>query len=335
MFLNNLLEIKSLNAGYKISRNSKIILKNINISAQKGELIALIGANGTGKSTLLKTITGLLPIISGDIFLSEQNLKNISVKEKAKKISFVSTEVVNVTNLKVKDLVALGRFPHTNWLGNIEDDDKKQIDSSLQKVGMSTFAEKFINEISDGERQRVMIARTLAQNTDIIILDEPTAFLDILSKYQLINTLHELSKTENKLIIFSTHDINIALKLCDKIWLVNQNEVLSEAPEDIVLNQRFSSIFNSTDLIFDNNSFDFNFYKEKKYPVKVVNLTNSEICYNLTLKALERNNFFVDENSKFKLTILVNENKYFWQLNENQTCNSISDLIENLNLVER
>jgi len=333
--LNNLLEIKSLNAGYKISRNSKIILKNINISAQKGELIALIGANGTGKSTLLKTITGLLPIISGDIFLSEQNLKNISVKEKAKKISFVSTEVVNVTNLKVKDLVALGRFPHTNWLGNIEDDDKKQIDSSLQKVGMSTFAEKFINEISDGERQRVMIARTLAQNTDIIILDEPTAFLDILSKYQLINTLHELSKTENKLIIFSTHDINIALKLCDKIWLVNQNEVLSEAPEDIVLNQRFSSIFNSTDLIFDNNSFDFNFYKEKKYPVKVVNLTNSEICYNLTLKALERNNFFVDENSKFKLTILVNENKYFWQLNENQTCNSISDLIENLNLVER
>jgi iron complex transport system ATP-binding protein len=325
--LTQLLNIKDLSLGYKSSGKIKTVLENLNLSANKGELIALVGANGTGKSTLLKGILSIIQPLKGTILISDENILKISIKEKAKKISYVSTEVINISNFKVRDLVALGRFPHTNWLGKLNEQDVEYIKKSLQMVGMSTFEESFVNEISDGERQKIMIARTLAQNTDIIILDEPTAFLDLQNKYQLVNTLYHLVKKEKKLIIFSTHDINIALKLCDKIWFVNNRNILSESPEDLILNNRFSKIFHSDELVFDKNSFDFDFIREKKESVNLINNSDSEICYNLTLKALERNGFFISKEGHYKINIFENQSNFSWEIDDRHIFNSISDMI--------
>jgi len=327
---------ENLQLGYNISKNKNYILDNINLEASKNELVCLIGKNGSGKSTLLKSFAQIHDIYNGNIFIENHNIKNIGLKYKAKKISFVTTEIINVTNLKVKDLVMLGRFPHTNWIGKTEIKDKDEIYNSLEKVGMLAFANKFVNELSDGERQRVMIARSLAQDTDIILLDEPTAFLDLNNKYQLIKLLHNLAKEKNKLIIFSTHDLNIVLKLVDKVWLIIDNKIISGSPEDIVLNNYLVDIFKNSELKFDYAKMDFDFEFAKKYSIDLINKTDSEIHNNLTIKALERINFFVDKKNDSKIIILNQNNIYKWILKKQSSeieFDNIYKLIQHLSLI--
>jgi len=326
---NNFLKTENIAIGYLNSKKIKCVLENINLQANCNELIALIGGNGSGKSTFLRSLAQIQKLLSGNIFIDNQNIKHLSLKHKAKTISYVNTEIINVTNLKVKDLVTLGRFPHTNWIGKIDSKDKHQIWDSLEMVGMLDFSEKFVNELSDGERQRVMIARSLAQDTDIILLDEPTAFLDLSNKYQLIKLLHNLCKEKNKLIIFSSHDLNIILKLVDKIWLIDNKQIVWGAPEDIILNNYLSNIFKNKDLNFNYSKMDFDFEFLKQKPINVINKTNSKIHYDLTIKALERINFYFDENSVLKI-IISNENKIFEWTFENQEINLKFDNIYNL-----
>jgi len=291
----NILALRNVAIGYPTTkRENNVLFNNINLSARKGELIALIGKNGIGKSTLLRNIAGLQNILDGEVLLLDKKIQSFRRKEFARLVSFVSTEIVNVSNLKVFDLVALGRFPHTNWLGKLQTKDIQQSLSAIEMVGMKPFVNKNVNEISDGERQRVMIARTLAQDTQIIVLDEPTAFLDLPNKYELIHLLNQLSKKENKTVFFSTHDLNIAIQEADKIWLMLDDEIVEGAPEDLILNNILNRIFKKSNLSFDRVKGDFSINRSH---AKKIGVVGSGLSYNWTKKALERLNYTIDKGN--------------------------------------
>ena len=225
------LRTKDLHIGYK----DKAILPPINVSLDEGNLIALIGPNGAGKSTLFKTLTAHIKPISGSIELMGKELSEYSSKEKAMLIGLVLTERPDDMFLKVYDVVASGRCPYTNFFGKIEKEDENIIQESLEIVGINHLKNRYFNTLSDGEKQKVMIAKTLAQNTPIIFMDEPTAFIDYPSKIELFSLMKMLSKERNKTIIFSSHDLELLLRYTDDIWMISKGKELVSAKKDDLL----------------------------------------------------------------------------------------------------
>ncbi|NOQ27196.1 MAG: ATP-binding cassette domain-containing protein [Bacteroidales bacterium] len=324
----NILKIENLEIGYPSKKDvNNILFKNINLSGNTGELIALVGKNGIGKSTLLRNIAGLQESIKGDILFFDKHKESYSRTEFARMVSFVSTEIVNINNLSVFDLVSLGRFPHTNWFGKLRSDDIIKSKRALEMVSMDSFARKNVNEISDGERQRVMVARTLAQDTQIIALDEPTAFLDLPNKYEIVHLLNKLSKQENKTIIFSTHDLNIAIQEADKIWLMLEDEIIEGAPEDLILNETFNKIFEKSNLSFDKLKGDF---RMKRTHSEKIGLIGEGVYYNWTKKALERLNFLVKKSNESILNVNIEEkdDRHVWKLNESGNIHEFNSIYE-------
>ena len=251
-------KIKNLSLGYK-TKSSRVeeIFPPFSLVADNSQLIALVGRNGVGKSTLLRTLAGLQNIFSGEIYINGKPSTILSRKDYANLVSYVSTETVRVMHLKVFDLVALGRYSYTGWLGNINANDEKIILNSLEMVGMSDFVNRNVSELSDGERQRVMIARALVQDTPIIILDEPTAFLDLPNKYEIILLLRNLAHEKSKTIIFSTHDLNIALQLTDRIWLMANGKMYNDNPAKLISTNAFDEMLKETKLKMEGGEITF------------------------------------------------------------------------------
>lgn len=241
------MELHGLTLGY----GDRILFKNADIGFGWGEFTALIGRNGTGKSTLLRTIASLAKPLAGHITVDGRRLDELSRRDAAALISFVSTDEVHVENLRVADVVALGRSPYTNWVGSLTEEDRKRVAHALSLVGMDSFAGKGIETLSDGERQRVMIARALAQDTPIILLDEPTAFLDLPNKYDIGLLLRKLAHEEGKCIVFSTHDLNIALELCDTIAMIDAGKFYHGTTDMLVGSSVIGRLFENTALEFD------------------------------------------------------------------------------------
>ena len=212
-----MIRLNDLTIGY----GHRILLQHASATIPAGELVALVGRNGTGKSTLLRAIAGLGERLGGEIRLDGHSLETLSPQQLATTVSFVTTERVRIPNLRCEDVVALGRAPYTNWIGRVQEQDKAIVERSLELVGMAAFAGKTMDRMSDGECQRVMIARALAQDTPVILLDEPTAFLDLPNRYELATLLRRLTRDEGKCILFSTHDLDIALSLCDAVALID------------------------------------------------------------------------------------------------------------------
>lgn len=237
-----ILSIDSLRIGYGSGNRRSILLPQLNACAKSGEMVAVIGRNGIGKSTLLRSIIGLQPFYGGTVMINGENLTEIPRLELARRIGYISTEIIRVSNMTVYDLVALGRFPHTNWIGRIDGRSREAITSAIEKTGLSKLSDRYINELSDGERQRVMVARVLAQDADIMVMDEPSAFLDLPGKYEIMNLIRNLSRS-GKTVIFSTHDINIALRLTDRIWLILKDRLIEGSPEELLKNGSFDSLF--------------------------------------------------------------------------------------------
>lgn len=204
-----------------LSYGSRTLLEDVTAAFAQGSLTALIGRNGTGKSTLLRAIAGLGTTVSGDVALCGRPLASLTPHELSTTVGFVTTDKVRIANLACEDVVALGRAPYTNWIGRMQEADRAVVERSLRLVGMSAFARKTMDRMSDGECQRVMIARALAQDTPVILLDEPTAFLDLPNRYELATLLRRLTRDEGKCILFSTHDLDVALSLCDSVALID------------------------------------------------------------------------------------------------------------------
>jgi len=243
-----LLKTNNLNIGYTQKGNSTNIVSDINITANKGDLIALIGVNGSGKSTLIRTLLKFQEYISGDILLNDKSLKSYTNNELAENISYVASRLTEQNNITAKDLISLGRLPYTKWFGILSEYDKQIINDVINTLGIEKLAQKQFNNLSDGEKQKVLVARALSQNTDLIILDEPTSHLDLPGKFELTAVLKKLTQNNEKAIIFSTHDLNIAFANADIIWFIYENKLISGTPEQIIENQNFRNIFKNSSL---------------------------------------------------------------------------------------
>jgi len=309
--LKEILSLDSLKIGYVSGKNENILLPPLNASADRGELIAVIGRNGIGKSTLLRTLTGLQRLLGGEIFYSGKSIREFSRMELAQKVGYISTEIIKVNNMSVYDLVAMGRFPHTNWTGKIEIIDHEVILDAIEKTSMSSFSGKFISELSDGERQKAMIARILAQDTGIMVMDEPTAFLDVAGKYEIFHLMHTLSRNNNKTIIFSTHDLQMAISQSDKIWLILDNKLIEGAPEDIMLSGAFDHLFNSSTVKFNSEDGTFSSTKDTSGNIFIEGEGSKRYW---TEKAINRAGFKVSKEKRIPYIIIPSESDYSWQL---------------------
>ncbi|WP_372947982.1 ABC transporter ATP-binding protein [Mariniphaga sp.] len=304
------IELKQLSVGYEQPGEAPLeVLKNINFTAAPGEMVALIGSNGIGKSTLLRTLAAFQPWFSGDIQISGKGLKTLNPKEIARIMSFVSTETIRIPNLSVFDLVAYGRFPYTNWIGMLAEEDKSVVYEAIEKVGLNGMAHKPVMQISDGERQRAMIARALAQDTPVIILDEPTAYLDVSNKYEIFHLLQVLAVEKMKTIVLSTHDLNIALREVDKLWIVTENGNYQGAPEDAVLQGWLNQMFRNEHVGFDEKEGEFFFKKNFKAKVKV---EGDGLPLIWTLRALNRKGYQIVMQAEPDFMVIANENR--WKL---------------------
>ena len=252
-----ILKTEQLSIGYKTKKAETVIASNINFSLLKGQLIGLVGANGIGKSTLLKTLINVQPALSGSVLLNNKDLKSISNIELAKQLSIVLTESLTSKNLTVFELVALGRHPYTNWVGNLTEADIAIVNKSLTQVNILELKDRRCYELSDGQLQKVMIARALAQDTDVIVLDEPTTHLDMYHKAYILKLLKKLTKETGKTILFSSHEIDLAIQLCDTMIVMKTNEVVCDQPCNLISEGVFESLFPKDLISFDKSTGSF------------------------------------------------------------------------------
>lgn len=249
--MKTILKTSDLNIGYKSKKGIVSIAEKLNLNFNEGKLISLVGANGIGKSTLLRTITGIQHPLSGNVFLNEKNLSSYKPLELAQNLSVVLTEKLPPSNLSVFELVALGRQPYTNWIGTLTPEDITKVNEALELTQISHLAQKRHHQISDGQLQKVLIARALAQDTPLIILDEPTTHLDLLHKVSLFKLLKKLTQETQKCILFSTHDIDLAIQLSDEMIIMTPENVVQDQPCNLISNGSFSNLFKDEHIIFD------------------------------------------------------------------------------------
>ena len=248
-----------LSIGYSSKKGNTTIAEHLNLNLEEGKLIALIGANGIGKSTLLRTLTGIQKPLSGSVFLNKKNIHDFTALALAQNLSVVLTEKLPPSNLTVFELIALGRQPYTNWVGKLTGDDLDKITDALKLAQIEHLTHKKHFEISDGQLQKVLIARAFAQDTPLIILDEPTTHLDLLHKVSLFKLLKRLAHETNKCILFSTHDIDMAIQLCDEIIVMTLDKIVQDEPCNLISKGVFDTIFKDENLFFDKEKGKFTF----------------------------------------------------------------------------
>lgn len=253
-----MLSTSDLSVGYRNGNHSTTVLKHINLSLYGGELVCLLGANGIGKSTLLRTLSGVQPPLSGLIEINQRNITSYSAKERSKLVGIVYTDRTLAGALTVEELVSLGRQPYTGFFGRLDDDDYNIISQAINSVGMNHKKNDYVATLSDGERQKAMIARALAQETPIIILDEPTAFLDVASRIETMQLLRNLARSQQKAVLLSTHDVGLSLPLSDRLWLVAANTSVTEGSTSQLINDgSLNTLFPHRNITFSPTALDF------------------------------------------------------------------------------
>ncbi len=235
---------EDLAIGYKKAKSKNILMDNLNLSVKKGQMICLLGANGVGKSTLIRTLANLQPALAGDIFLNGINISTYTPKELAKHIGLVLTDPIQGGNLSVRELVQMGRYPHTDWSGKLHAKDHEKVDLAIRQCGIQYISGANIFEISDGQLQKALIARALAQDGDLMLLDEPTVHLDANNRFTVMRLLKDLVNETGKSIIISTHQVEMALELADELWLANCGErIITGKPQELVEKKVISKMF--------------------------------------------------------------------------------------------
>ena len=233
-----MISLHNLSTGY----GRHVVMQGIHAELRRGELVSLLGPNGVGKSTLLRTLSAFLPAIEGDIRIDGRPLSQLPIRERSRLIGVVLTERTTVQHMTVRDMVGMGRTPYTGFWGGLNDDDRRVADDAMRQTGIAHLQHRHFNTLSDGERQKVMIAKAVAQETPIILLDEPTAFLDFPSKVETMRMLRQLAHGMQKIIFLSTHDVEMAMQLSDRLWLMTRESIQAGEPAELARNgslQRF------------------------------------------------------------------------------------------------
>jgi iron complex transport system ATP-binding protein len=334
----SILTTHNLTIGYKTSQKTiRNVASNICVSLQTGELVCLLGPNGAGKSTLLRTLAGMQPPIAGEVKLLEDNIYQLPPQQLAKRLSLVLTEKIDVGMLSAYSLVTMGRYPYTDWWGRLSSEDENIINWAIKSVGAVNLAQRNVSELSDGERQKIMIARALAQSPIVMLLDEPTAFLDLPRRVEIMQLLRQLARDTNQAILLSTHDLDLALRLADKIWLLGNNGILQVgAPEDLILNGTFTDTFRSEGVEFDVFSGEFHLHTPYKTEVKLIGEGVAAIW---TIRALKRVGFIVLQGGKSTqiiVEVISKSEQVFWRISNNQTVSthySVYEVIKFLNII--
>lgn len=249
----------NLDVGY----DKKVVVENVEISVGRGEILCLIGPNGSGKSTILKTILNEIKALDGDIILSDLNIKDISINKRARKISAVLTNRVRAELTLAREIVELGRHPHTNFLGKLSEKDKIAVDKAIERVNAKNIENRFFNTLSDGEKQRILLARAIAQESDIMVLDEPTSFLDIRYKSDLLKILSDLAYEEGKMIILSLHEIALSSRIATKVALIKDGQIYKYGnTKEVVKDDFINEVYNLENGVFDSSTGNVEIIKE-------------------------------------------------------------------------
>lgn len=317
----NIIDIQNVQTGYKNKNASKVVSKDLNLKLYKGELVSLLGPNGCGKSTLMRSIAGLQPLLSGNIFINDTNIQEVSSKERAKYLSLVLTDRIVASNLTVFDIVSNGRYPYLNAFGTITAKDKEIIFDSLNLCSLNGWENRLYNDLSDGEKQKVLIARSLAQDTPLMLLDEPTAHLDLPNRVEIMRILQKLAHESNKAILISSHELDLSLQWSDSIWLMNTDGIIYSAiPEEIVLSGKLSDVFCNNHIVFDYESGQFKPLLNQQDFIQLEGFGTKKIW---TKRALERIGYKIvetKENNITKINIthdkwIVSDSDYQYEFN--------------------
>jgi len=323
------LRTKNLAIGYGRGKHRQDVLSHISLQAKTSQIIALIGANGTGKSTLLRTLAGLQPAHDGEIWLNSKDFNKLTPKEIAFQVSLVLTDRIQTGYITVGDLVAMGRYPHTDWKGRMAEADVKAVLGALKITGLSNLIHSDLQELSDGQKQKTMIARAMAQDGDLMLLDEPLIHLDVPSKWEIMNLLRRMAHERSKTVILATHELDLSLRMADQLWLIDEKKnLIAGAPEDLVLDGLISKVFDSQQYFFDQ---DLGGFAMKSEGIKV-KVTGSGSTLIWTKRALERAGYQpvnIDVGSE----IVCRESNSGRQWNirseeSSESCNSIEELID-------
>lgn len=280
------IELRHLRTGYTERRRSVVISPDLSLSIRPGEIVMLMGPNGSGKSTLMHTMAGLLPPLAGEVQLGEKPLSSLTMKEVARQLSLVLTERIPAGNMDVWEVVTIGRYPYTGFRGVLSTEDERICEEALATCRLTELRERIFDTLSDGEKQRVMIARALAQETPLILLDEPTAHLDLPSRLEVTTMLRTLAHKLGKSILISTHELDLALGWADTIWLLDRSgAITAKAPEDLILDGDIERVFGDPRLRFDQERGEFSIAEE---PGQQIHLTGEGLRYSWTCRALHR-----------------------------------------------
>ncbi len=328
-----ILATEHLNIGYAPRRGPRrIVASNLNLTLHAGEVVCLLGPNGVGKSTLLRTLVGMQPPLDGRVWLDGVDLSTLSAREIARRVSVVLTERVEVGQLTVYALVALGRHPHTDWTGRLTPHDEEVVRRALAAVDAVNLAGRLVHELSDGERQRVMVARALAQEPLVMALDEPTAFLDLPRRVEIMRLLRRLAHETQRAMILSTHDLDLALRSADLLWLMAPGgSVHAGAPEDLVLGGAFEATFATEGISFDRHQGHFRIHPPTR---RRIALMGDGVAREWTARALERAGYAAvtpDEPVGLRIKVTSDGRQPCWEVRTNgdapQHVQTLRDLV--------
>ena len=305
------LTAKQLSIGYQHSLGETIVASGLDCSLRAGEFVCLLGPNGAGKSTLIRTLAGMQKPLAGELRLSGKAMSDIAPRERAHAVSVVLTEAMPSGMMDAYSLVSLGRHPYSGWFGGLTAQDRERIEWSIDAVGAKPLANRQVSELSDGERQKISIARALAQEAKLMLLDEPTAFLDLPRRVELMSILRDLAHRENLALLLSTHDLDLALRFADRLWLMTpEGNLLQGAPETLALNGQFAEVFASENLDWDASSGSFRAHPAACLKVR---LEGQGIERVWTQRALERLGFGISEDDG-KIAFSLKVHKDVWEV---------------------
>ncbi len=307
-----ILETKNLSIGYSAKNKSKILQSSLNLKLKSGNLVSLVGPNGVGKSTLLKTLCKLIRPIEGEICIKGESLESAE----SNALAMVLTQGIYAHGFTVFDVVSLGRYPYTNWIGKMTAHDVQIIENAMASVHIGHLAHQSAMQLSDGEKQRMMIAKALAQETPLIILDEPTSHLDLVNKIEIIHLLHQLSRQHSKAILMVTHELDLAIQNSDEMWIMSQEGIQMGCPEDLILDGRLQRLFQSNQIVFNQDQLHFQRNHLLSKPIWMK--SNSDgLAEKLSFQLLQKLGYYLEAGYKdCQLELLSNQT---WQITKNNS----------------